>query len=107
MSDSTVLFPSLHIPTQQAGTLLDLPRQKAAWEWMDFAVRRLQPRDIFSTRTKNEEAAFVFLGGTCITDWGKGNERVGKRKNVFDGLPYTLYLPAHNEVSFTAETTCG
>ncbi len=31
---------------------------------------------------------------------------MGKRKNVFDGLPYTLYLPAQSQVSFTAETVC-
>ena len=106
MSDSTVLFPSLHIPTQQAGTLLDLPRQKAGWEWMSFFVRRLQPGDVFHTRTETEEAAFVFLGGTCVADWGVGKQHLGKRKSVFDGLPYTLYLPAHSKVSFTAETTC-
>jgi 5-deoxy-glucuronate isomerase len=106
LSHSTILFSSTPIPPQQAGTLLDLPRQKAGWEWMDFFVRRLQPGDVFRTTTKNEEAAFVFLGGSCVADWGQGHQHVGKRKNVFDGLPYTLYLPAHSEVSFTAETVC-
>jgi 5-deoxy-glucuronate isomerase len=106
LNDSTVLFSSTPIPPQQAGTLLDLPRQKAGWEWMDFFVRRLQPGDVFRTATKNEEAAFVFLGGTCVADWGQGLKHLGKRNNVFDGLPYTLYLPAQSEVSFTAETIC-
>ena len=32
--------------------------------------------------------------------------RIGKRKNVFDGLPYALYLPTGNEAVFTAETAC-
>jgi 5-deoxy-glucuronate isomerase len=73
---------------------------------MSFFVRRLQPGDVFQTRTEDEEAAFVFLGGTCLADWGQGVQPVGKRKNVFDGLPYTLYLPARSEVSFTAKTTC-
>src|SRR2546422_244056 len=45
-------------------------------------------------------------GGTCVADWGAGKHRIGERKNVFGGLPYTLYLPTHNAVSFTAETTC-
>jgi 5-deoxy-glucuronate isomerase len=106
LSNGTVLFPSLRIPLEQAGTLLDLPRQKAGWEWMDFSVRRLQPGDTFRSRTEKEEAAFVILGGTCVADWGQGKKNIGKRMNVFAGLPYTLYLPAYGEVSFTAETAC-
>ena len=106
MSEPLVLVSSTHLPPEQAGKLLELPRQKAGWEWMSFFVRRLQPGDVYRTRTEGEEAAFVFLGGTCVADWGAGKQSVGKRKHVFDGLPYTLYLPAQNEVSFTAETVC-
>jgi 5-deoxy-glucuronate isomerase len=73
---------------------------------MSFFVRRLQPGDVLNTRTDREEAAFVVLGGTCQADWGQGAKRIGKRKNVFDGFPYTLYLPAGNQASFTAETPC-
>ena len=47
-------------------------------------------------RTESEEAAFVLLGGTCTADWGQGAQRIGKRKNVFDGFPYALYLPARD-----------
>jgi 5-deoxy-glucuronate isomerase len=106
LSESTVLVRSLNLPPQQAGELLHLPRQKADWEWMSFVVRRLRSGDVFRTRTEHEEAAFVFLGGTCLADWGQGAQQVGKRKNVFDGLSYTLYLPTQSQVSFTAETTC-
>src|SRR5262249_35497681 len=60
----------------------------------------------FHTHTEQEEAAFVLLGGTCVCDWGKGKTRIGRRQNVFDGLPYTLYLPAEGVVSFVAETEC-
>lgn len=73
---------------------------------MSFFVRRLHPGDSFRTHTDREEAAFVVLGGTLQADWGTGQKHVGKRKNVFDGLPYTLYVPAQNSISFVAETTC-
>jgi 5-deoxy-glucuronate isomerase len=73
---------------------------------MSFFVHRLVPGDVLRTPTEKEEAAFVVLGGTCVADWGEGKQQVGKRKNVFDGLPYTLYLPTRSEVTFTAETTC-
>jgi 5-deoxy-glucuronate isomerase len=73
---------------------------------MSFFVRRLAPGDVYRAETKGEEAVFVLLGGTCTADWGQGAQRIGKRKNVFDGYPYALYLPTGNAVSFTAETVC-
>ncbi len=106
LSNRTVHVRSENLPDHQAGGLLHLPRQKADWQWMSFFVHRLQPGDVFRTRTENEESAFVILGGTCLADWGKGPKQIGKRKNVFDGLPYTVYLPPQNQVSFTAQTMC-
>jgi len=106
LSKKTRLVHSENLPPQQAGGLLQLPREQANWEWMSFFVHRLQPGDVFRTSTENEEAAFVILGGTCLADWGQGAKPVGRRKHVFDGLPYTLYIPAQNHISFTAQTTC-
>ena len=106
MSAKTRLVHSTSLPPSQAGELLHLPRKTAAWEWMSFFVHRLQPGDVLQARTGNEEAAYVILGGTCLADWGEGALAVGKRKNVFDGLPYTVYIPARNHASFTAQTTC-
>ena len=106
MNDRRVLFSSVKFAPQQAGKLLDLHRHEAGWEWMSFFVHRAQPGEVFQTGTDNEEAVFVLLGGTCTADWGKGKQQLGKRKNVFDGLPYTLYLPAQGAVSFAAESMC-
>ena len=106
MSESDVLIHSKELPLQQAGELIHLARQDARWEWMSFFVRRLQPGDVFRTYTDKEEAAFVLLGGTCVADWGQGSTKIGKRKNVFDGFPYVLYLPTEHSVTFTAETMC-
>ena len=106
MSEPSLIFSSASLPTQSGGTLLDLPRQKAGWQWMSFHVTRLQPGATLRRRTGQEEAAFVLLGGTCVADWGEGERKIGKRKTVFDGLPYALYLPAQCEVAFIAETVC-
>jgi 5-deoxy-glucuronate isomerase len=104
--ESRSLVHSVELPADQSGDLLHLTREQAEWEWMSFFVRRVQPGDILRTRTEHEEAAFVLLGGTCVADWGQGRQRIGKRKNVFDGLPYALYLPRENEAMFTAESIC-
>jgi len=73
---------------------------------MSFFVRRLEAGAALHTRTVDEEAAFVLLGGTCTVDFGQGIQEIGKRKNVFDGFPYALYLPAGNECRFTAKSAC-
>jgi len=106
MSEGDNLVHSINLPAEHAGELLHLPRQQAQWEWMSLFVRRLQPGDIYRTRTEGEEAAFVLLGGTCLADWGQGSQHIGNRKNVFDGFPYAIYLPTRNEVTFRANTTC-
>jgi 5-deoxy-glucuronate isomerase len=106
VSESSFLVHSQNLALQHAGELLHLPRQQAKWEWMSFFVRRLQPADVFRSRTENEEAAFVLLGGTCLADWGQGQKQIGRRKNVFDGFPYALYLPTGGEATFTAQTVC-
>ncbi len=104
MSENTFHVHSQNLPPQHPGELLHLPREQANWNWMSFFVRRLLPGDVFRARLEQEEAAFVILGGTCLADWGQGAKKLGKRKNVFDGFPHTLYLPSQTEVSFKAET---
>jgi 5-deoxy-glucuronate isomerase len=94
------------LPPQQSGELLHLTREEAGWEWMSLFVRRLQPGETFRTSTKKEEAAFVLLGGKCSVDWGSGATPIGKRANVFDGLPHAMYLPSGHAISFTADTVC-
>jgi len=106
MSERDFLVHSRPLPADQAGELLHLPRQEAMWEWMSFFVRRLLPGDTYQASTDGEEAAFVLLGGTCVANWGQGEQKIGKRKHVFDGFPYTLYLPTGNNVAFRAETAC-
>lgn len=106
MSETENLVHSRSLPASKSGELIALPRANANWEWMSFFVRRLRPGDIYSASLEHEEAAFVLLGGTCTADWGKRAQKIGQRKNVFDGLPYTLYLPAGLGVTFTAETDC-
>jgi 5-deoxy-glucuronate isomerase len=101
-----VRFSSSTVSPSQTGRLLDLPREKAGWEWISFFITRLQPGETLDAITEAEEAAFVLLGGTCVANWGEGQQLIGKRKHVFDGLPYALYLSPQAKASFIAETEC-
>ena len=105
-TENDSLVHSRNLPSEQAGELLHLPRQKAGWEWMSFFVNRLRPGDVYSATTAGEEAVFVLLQGTCLADWGQDKRQIGERKDVFDGFPYALYLPTGNKVTFTAKTLC-
>jgi 5-deoxy-glucuronate isomerase len=94
------------LPDGKSGELLSVTRQQAKWEWMSISVRSLNPGETYRATTKGEEAAFVILGGRCSANWGNKAQSIGRRENVFDGLPYCLYLPAGNAVTFEAETNC-
>src|SRR6185369_15375024 len=51
--------------------------------------------------------AIVVLGGVCsVATPSETWPRIGGRTNVFDGLPYTLYLPVGTRFSITADTAC-
>jgi len=106
MSSRPFVIHSRSLPEGQSGELLRFTRESVQWEWMSMSARRLSPGETFATTTNGEEAAFVILGGECRADWGVGAQAIGKRKNVFDGFPYCVYLPHGHRVSFVAETVC-
>ena len=94
------------LPAGQSGELIHFSRESVQWEWMGMSAWRLNPGETYSAATRGEEAAFVLLGGRCTADWGEGPCAIGERKNVFEGLPYTVYLPMTHSVTFKAETVC-
>src|ERR1700751_4755136 len=106
MSTQENIVHSRILAGAQSGELLRFSREEVQWEWMSMSARRLKQGEVYSTSTKEEEAAFVILGGKCTAGWGTGEQSIGERKDVFDGLPYCLYLPSGNAVTFKAESVC-
>jgi 5-deoxy-glucuronate isomerase len=106
MSSRPFVIHSRHLAEEQSGELLRFSRESVQWEWMSMSARRLNPGEIYEAVTRGEEAAFVILGGRCGANWGMGEQAIGGRKNVFDGMPYCLYLPTGYSVKFKAESTC-
>src|SRR5215472_10491055 len=104
MAEAPNIVHSRPLPEGQSGELLHFSRESVQWEWMSMSAWRLNPGETYSAATRGEEAAFVLLGGRCTVDWGEGPCAIGERKNVFDGLPYTVYLPTNHSVTFKAET---
>lgn len=106
MSSRPFVIHSRHLAEGQSGELLRFSRESVQWEWMSMSARRLNPGELYETVSLGEEAAFVILGGHCMADWGQGEQSIGGRKNVFDGLPYCIYLPNGHSVKFKAESVC-
>jgi 5-deoxy-glucuronate isomerase len=77
------------------------------FEYMSFAVRKLSQGLKYEGKTDGVELAIVVLGGICsVTSMAGEWQRFGGRKTVFDGLPYTLYLPPGTVFTVMADTDC-
>jgi 5-deoxy-glucuronate isomerase len=82
-------------------------RKSFGFEHISFAVRALQPGETFGETLEGVELAMVVLGGTCSVTSSAGDwDAIGKRRNVFDGMPWTLYLPPGTTFEVTATTGC-
>jgi len=95
-----------HKLSGDSGELLNFSREAVRWEWMSLTVKRLAPREVWEVSYTDEEAAQVLLSGKCDVDWGTRSHSIGARKNVFDGLPYALYLAPGDRARYTANTVC-
>jgi 5-deoxy-glucuronate isomerase len=106
MSSRPFVIHSRHLAEGQSGELLRFSRESVQWEWMSMSARRLNPGETYEATLSGEEAAFVVLGGRSSANWGQGEQTIGGRRNVFDGLPHSVYLPPGHSVKFKAETVC-
>ena len=77
------------------------------YEYLAFQSRKLAAGAQYTAETGVHELALVVLGGTCsVTTPLASFQRIGGRHNVFDGLPYTVYIPIATAFTVTASTDC-
>lgn len=88
------------------GETLRVARGAAGFEYLSFYVRSLPAGGVYPTETGEEELALVVLGGECEVRSSRGSWRLGGRRNVFDGLPHTLYLPRRTALTVEAVSAC-
>jgi 5-deoxy-glucuronate isomerase len=76
---------------------------QAGWTLLNMEVRLLAAGATWSHRTGESESAVVVLGGRCSVASTRGDwPAMGRRPDVFSGMPYALYLPRHSEFTLTA-----
>ena len=77
------------------------------YEFLSFENRRLAAGEVYHAETLEKELAIVVLGGICSVTSSRGHwNRIGRRATVFEGLPYTLYLPVGTRFTVKADTAC-
>jgi len=69
---------------------------------IDFGILNLKDSRSFKEDTRKTEVVLVILSGRCnITSAGETWRSVGERKNVFEGKPYSVYIPSDSEYTVT------
>ncbi len=77
------------------------------YQFLSFENRKLAAGETFHATTGTRELGIVMLGGVCTVNSSEGTfAPVGKRPNVFAGLPHTLYLPIETDFEIVAEAGC-
>jgi 5-deoxy-glucuronate isomerase len=90
-------------PRSAEGEYVRVTPATAGWEYLHFAARKMREGENWQGHTGNSEYGFVILGGACAVKSSRGAwENVGRRPDVFLGMPYALYLPPETEFTVTA-----
>lgn len=76
---------------------------QAGWDLLHFAARRMGAGDSWQWHTGESEIALVLLSGVATVRSSRGEwSEIGRRASVFDGMPYTVYLPRRTEFEVEA-----
>jgi len=102
--DATKILRRPNAP--RPGVVTRVTAQAAGWKLLSMEVRRLGQGEHWQHTTDEHETALVVLGGQCDVTSNAGQwTEIGRRPNVFAGMPYALYLSRHTDFTLTA-TSC-
>jgi 5-deoxy-glucuronate isomerase len=77
------------------------------FELLSFTNQQLSRGDVFTGDTAHRELGLVVLGGTCSVKSNRGSwQAIGRRPDVFSGMPHALYLPILTSFEVIADTAC-
>jgi 5-deoxy-glucuronate isomerase len=99
---------NLLVKSQDRGEPGLFARVRAAdvgWDYLNMAALRLPLGERYGDTTGEHENVMVILGGRCHIRTGKGDYlNLGRRPNVFSGMPWALYLPRRTPFEIEALT---
>ena len=75
----------------------------AGWERLYFAAKKMAAGIAWSANTGDYEMAIVLLGGVAkISFNNKEWQKIGRRPDVFSGMPYAIYIPRKTDFQIQA-----
>mgnify|MGYP001175532675 CR=1 FL=1 len=87
------------------GIFAEVRAEQAGWELLNMQARRLQRGETWAGDTDEHEYVHVILGGVCRVRSSAGDfPRVGRRPDVFRGMPYALYFSRRTQFELEALT---
>ena len=102
---ATQQSPLLIHPRSNSEEYMRVTPEQARWKLLHFAARHIKRKQPWVHFTGKSEYTLVILGGVCSVHSSRGTwENVGRRPNVFQGMPYALYLPRQTEFTLTAQS---
>jgi 5-deoxy-glucuronate isomerase len=90
---NSLLLPPVARP-DAAGEIVSVTQERAGWSTISLRVVRIEGGNRHTINQPGEELALVMLAGRAnIRAAGQTWNNVGGRRDVFSGMPHTLYLP--------------
>ncbi|MGJ3237963.1 MAG: 5-deoxy-glucuronate isomerase [Anaerolineae bacterium] len=88
-----------------ASVFAKLSAEQAGWSYLNMVALSLEAGKTFGITIGEYEYLAVILGGVCDIRTSRGDFLdVGRRPDVFTGLPYAIYMPRNTEFEIEALT---
>ncbi len=89
------------------GRVLSVTPESAGWTYVGFELFDLAPGQGLERSTGDREVCLVLIAGRArVSGGGKEFGVIGERASVFEGLPWSVYVPAGASWSVEAEGSC-
>jgi 5-deoxy-glucuronate isomerase len=89
----------------ESGVITRVQAKNAGWEFLNMAVLRLHQGEKYTGTVGEHEHVTVILGGRCTFRTSAGDfSNIGRRPDVFSGMPWALYLPRRTQFEIEALT---
>ncbi len=91
--------------TGGSGIFARVNAPQARWDFLNMAALRLNQGEHYAGEVGEHEHVSVILGGRCTFKTSAGDfPNIGRRPDVFKGMPYAVYLPRRTHFEIEALT---
>lgn len=103
-TSESLRFPAASV-AGNGGLVNRVTPESAGWSHLGVELRRLAHGESFDGDSGEHEVALVLLGGVASVRSSRGEwARVGRRPDVWSGMPWALYLPRGTRYEVRAES---